>query len=196
MSETKTPENPELQEAIEDVKETLEAHDKALGETDDVKEGNCTKEDEAAEPANVLFRAISELTIQILADPVIDQSFAIIDKNLNALVAEDPKPSQELKATISKEIISTLINIIAVSMSHSAYNSLLLYDDLIKKELDNQFDHVGKHLNTTKADVEGLKALSQIFRRQISDINKKLDIEDITAQILTGENIQPESPKQ
>ena len=174
-----SPENKELKDSIEGLKELQDVHDKILEEVDDVVKGETTKEEEAAEPENLLFKQIYELAIRVLSDPSIDESFSIVADNLTKCF-EDPETD---KPAAVKTATSAIVNIVAMSLVSSAYNSILFYDGLLKKELDAQFDHMAHHVNMSKADIEGLKALTAIFRRQISDINKKLQIDDINDQI-------------
>ena len=156
--------NEHLKESINDIKDVQNKFDeilkKSVEDSEEYKEGKWTTEEEMEEPGNVLFKAISEMCIKILQDSTINESFDIIGKELGV------------------DATKALINVIAISMSHGSYNSILFYDDLLKKELHKQFDNVGDYVNKMKADLEGMKAVIKIHQNQLSEINNKLQISD------------------
>ena len=116
-----------------------------------------TKENKEDKLVPVLFKQISDTSIEILNSPEITVAFKLMEGE-----------------GISKKAISTLIQVIAISMSNAAYQSILFYDDLLKQELTRQFDNIGDHVNMTKADVEGIKAAIQVHTQKISDIDNVL----------------------
>jgi len=155
----------ELKKTVEDLRESKEKINaelkKAAESSEDVKSGVSTVDEELQEPSTILFNAITDMSVKILEDPVINQQFAVLAKE------------------ISNESVNALITTIAIAMTHSAYNSIAFYDGLLKEELDKQFKNIGHHVNLLKADVDGYSSVIKVMRTQIDDISKKLQVDAI-----------------
>ena len=63
--------NNPLNESIESIKRMQAKMEEAAGNTEDVKNGDATKEEEMQEPAYVLFNGIAETSIKILQSPTV-----------------------------------------------------------------------------------------------------------------------------
>ena len=150
--------NNPLEESINDIKNLQDAVKTYAENSDDVKSGKCTKEDELNEPGYILYQHIAESTINILQNPEIVNAF----KNISG--------------ELSEEVSKNLVTIMAVSMTQAAHHAVLFYDDLLKQELTKQFDEIAKYLNNTKADVEGSKSAISLLRKKISDIENAIKI--------------------
>lgn len=111
----------------------------------------------------VLFNQISETSIKILQTPAVEEGIIKIATNMN----------------MDEESVTSLINIIAISMTNASLQAILFYDDLLKNELTKQMDNVSYHINLGKADIEGIKAAVQVHQKQIGSINNTLKINDI-----------------
>lgn len=157
--------NEPMNESINEIKDLQEKFNLAIQtsaeNSEDVKNGICTANDEVNEPGNVLFNQIVENTVKILGDPEVKKAFVTIAKG------------------IGSETTKALLDIISITMSYSAFQAITFYDDLLKRELTKQFDNVGNHINISKADIEAHKSVLQMFKKQIGDINNKLQIDEI-----------------
>ena len=138
---------------------------KAAENSEDVKSGLSTPEEEMQEPGNVLFNAISEISIKILEDPAVSEQFIVLAKELSA------------------EAVKALINAMAIAMTYSAYHSIAFYDDLLKKELEKQFQNIGHHINLGKADMEGYESVIKVLKTKIGEISEKLQIIELKNKI-------------
>ena len=119
---------------------------------------DATPEDPFGELGLLLFKQITDTTIKIMETPEVEKSLTTIATEMN----------------MGEKSISSLINLIAIAMTNSAYQAIIFYDDLLKDELTKQFENVGNHINMGKADMEGFKAALQIHQKQIGEINKTL----------------------
>lgn len=78
-----------------------------------------------------------------------------------------------LKSEKDLENFTTIISSITIS---AVYNTILLYDDLLKDELQKQFDHVADHINLAKSDIEALKAVVQIHGKELTQMKSSSEI--------------------
>lgn len=143
----------------ENVKKSIDNIKKVQGEINNNPE--FSKEENKL--GNVLFNQITECSIEILKNPEINKAL----KNI------------ENEHDLKESSITSLINIIAIAMSESAYNAILFYDDLLKKELQRQIDHIGNHINTSKSDIEGMKSVLLIHQKRIEELKNNLIAKDI-----------------
>lgn len=157
---------PGLQKEVDNIKKGHasfeEKVDNLAKNSEDVKAGRCTEEDEKQEPELVLFRKITETTLEILQDPEMGACFKLMEnKGLNL------------------EIIQALVRMMAIAMSTSAFNAISFYDDLLKEELRKQFNHMGSHINAGKSENEVLRASINVVIAKMGEVTKKLQIEDL-----------------
>jgi len=122
----------------------------------DVKEGKCTVEDEKAEPSYYLSAAIADTCIDIM------QSKAVLEA------------SSELvnKLGCSPDAIKPLFSLLTLVTVNSAYNAIVLYDDLLKGELSKQFDNYGEKLNQVIGDTNAHTGAITVLRNEITKLKK------------------------
>ena len=125
------------------------------------QEDDSNQNDENNDPAYILYNAISNSAIETLKSDAVINTF----KKLSPVLGED----------VSKSIIEMF----AILLTQSAYQAVLFYDDLLKQELSMQFNHMGEHLNIAKADIEAHNGVLKVFRQQLGEIQKKLNIDKI-----------------
>lgn len=154
-----------LKKSIESLKRASDELVNIAKESDDVKSGKCTLEEELNEPAYVLFNQISESSVKILENEAINQ--AVI----------------ELSKQIGEDASIHLAELITIAMTNAAYYAVLSYDNLLKKELTKQFENVSHHINLSKSDIEGHAAVLTVFRKRLSDIEDRLKRGDINDMI-------------
>lgn len=102
-----------------------------------------------------------------------------IINNIERIVEIDniKDPIMKLTATMDHEQVKQIISLIQSFSVFMVYNSILLYDDLLKDEIQKQLDHIGKHINLSKSDIEALKAAIKIHTKDLSRINEYINIE-------------------
>jgi len=127
--------------------------------SDDVKEGVSTPEEELKEPGYIIYDAIVETVVNILSSDIVTKSFAKIAESL------------------PEDTTKTLVELLATCMSNSAHHAIMLYDGMLKQELTAQFNNYGNALNNCIATVNAQKGAIEVFRKQIGDLN--MEIEDL-----------------
>lgn len=150
--------------------------DEAVKEDPDVKDGRLDPTDAKNTVGNVLFNAITELSIKIMQDPEIINSFKFIDSKITDIVNGKGDNASGL------EICQRLVSMMAVCMSNSAYQAILFYDDLLKVELTKQFEAQAHHINLCKSDIEACKTVSEMLRIHSNKISDHLKIERIVGR--------------
>lgn len=143
-------------DSVNELKQCQEDMKKKAEESPDVKEGKCTLEEELQEPAYLLYNQIAESSIRILQLPEVVKTFsALSDK-------------------FGDDLAKSFVELLALTMTQSAHQAVLFYDDLLKAELTKQFDNVGEHLNDTRAIVEGHSGALSVFKTKLNEIQTKL----------------------
>ena len=150
--------NP-LDESIETIKNMQKVIEEQIENSDDVKEGINTKEEEMQEPQNLLFTKISESVILTLQNPDIINGFAVIHNS-----------------GFGKEATEVLINIIAITAATTAFNAMTFYDGLLKEELTKQFDHIANHINNSKSDIQGIMSACEVYKKKIGELENQLKL--------------------
>lgn len=153
-------EKNKLDEAVNDIEKLKETAEKAAENSEDVKEGKCTAEDEKNELGYILYQNIANTNIQILQHPEVSKAF----NNIADLTSE--------------EVSQNLVTLIAIVMTQSAYQAILFYDDMLKAELSKQFDNITNAINGLGADNVGIQSAITIFKQKIGNIEKSLKIEE------------------
>lgn len=166
-------ESNSLEDSVKDLKEYQESIKEAAESSEDVKNGKCTVDDELHEPAYVLFNNIAESSIRILQIPEVVNSF------------------KKLSETLGEDGSKTLVELLALTMTQSAHQAVLFYDDLLKSELTKQFDIYGNQLNQMMADIKGQSAAMSVFRKRLDTIEKDTKIKDFSQK----NNITPDPSK-
>ena len=154
--------NEHLKESVNDLREVQKTFEHTMREnaenSESVKEGRSTVEEEMNSLANVLFNGISETSIKILQDPEITKIFDIISKDLKI------------------DTVKALVNLLAVTMTYSAYNAINFYDDLLKVELKKNFENVVKRMNETTGTIVAHHEALEVFRKRLGEIENNTKI--------------------
>lgn len=150
---------PDLKDSVLEMETLRKNLKKAIENTEDVKNGDATPEEEQHEPQYILYNAIIESVIDILTS----------DAARNAFTTLAPK--------LGPDSTKSLIEILSICMAKSAHHALLLYDDLLKQELTRQFDHYGDVLNKSIAVVNSHDGALKVLRKTIGEL--KNDITDL-----------------
>ena len=154
-----------LNESIDDIKNFQKDMEEASGNTEDVKNGTATKEEEQQEPAYILYKGISESSIGIMQSPIIVNMFEAL--------------SEQLGEETTKKIVEAF----TIMMTTSAYNAVVFYDELLKKELTQQFDNVSKAFSNIGANVTAHTGVLEVFKKRLDEISKSLQIDEIKKDI-------------
>ncbi len=143
-----------LEESVEKIKEFQKKLEEAAANTKDVKEGKATKEEEQQEPGYILFQGITETSIKILQMPIVAET-------LNGL-------ADKLGDNTAKKLTEML----AIIMTNSAYCAINFYDELLKQELQKQFDNVGQYMSRISGDVHAHNSVLEIHQKRLDAIDK------------------------
>lgn len=155
--------NP-FQDNIDDMKKMQEAIRKAAESSEDVKNGDCTPEDEMAEPAVMLFGQILKSSIEMMNN----------EEVINAY--------NQVKDKIGEEASKIIFDVMITATTTAAYNAITFYDDLLKQEITKQFDNVGHHINLAKSSIEGHEAVLTVFGKRLTDLENKIKLENLSKE--------------
>lgn len=153
-----------LNSTVELLRDSQKKAAASAAESEDVKSGSSTVEEELQEPGYVLHNQIVENTISILQAPVMLEAFKVIG------------------ASIGDEVTSALVNVMVISMTNSAHQAILFYDELLKGELTKQFDNIGEHINMMKSEMDGQLSAMKVFRKELTEIEQKIQIDEFKKQ--------------
>lgn len=148
--------NP-MSDSIDGIAAFQERLKKATEETEDVKNGDATPEDEQQEPDYILFNAICDSSIEIMSKPIIVEFFSKISDKLG------------------EDLTHNMIEMMAIIMSNSAYAAVQFYDNLLKDELRKQFENIGNTFNLLGADVNAHTGVLEVYRSRLDEIEKRLN---------------------
>ncbi len=125
--------------------------------------GNEAPEDISEEPEfeNELFNAIIDTSINILKTEAVQEMF------------------DELKKELSPQCTGTLVKLLTVVMSQSAYHAIMFHDELLRMELIKQFDSLIHHINLNKQDIGEMKSHIQVANKKISMLHEHLQIAEM-----------------
>lgn len=157
MSQVKS--NDKFDKMIKDWENLNNGLNDAVKNTEDVKNGTSTEEEEKKEPAYILLHSIMEGTSQMLQMPQVVAVF------------------EQLSGKLGQDETLSLIQLLSILMTYSAHNAITLYDELLKNELQGQFDHISEHINYTKADVAAHTAVLEVHKKQLNELEKKLKLD-------------------
>ena len=148
------------EKAVDEINNFREAMRKATENSDDVKDGISTVEEEQQEPEFVLFDAIAESSINTLQmDAVVESMNKIADK-------------------LGDDLTSELCTIMAVLMSNSAFNAIMFYDDLLREQINEKFKEYDSIINDISAVTNGMNGAMEVFKKRIGDIQDKLGLDN------------------
>lgn len=152
-------ENP-MSESINDIEHLQEALKNVANESRDKK----TDDD----PSYKLYSAIVDSCANIMKDEKVLE-------RINQLI--EPLGSYTVK---------TLVPLLAVLMVNASYQAVLCYDDMLKKEIGDQFELYGHQLNMVKADVDAHGAVLKMFRGKISKLETNEKIKEFKEEFCKG----------
>lgn len=147
--------NP-MSDAIDGIEAFKDRLKKATEETEDVKNGDATPEEEQKEPDYILFNAIADNSIEIMKMPIMVDFFSKISTKLG------------------EDLTENLIEMLAIIVSNSSYAAVQFYDSLLKEELGAQFQNVGDAFNALGADVNAHTGALEVFKDRLTNIEKRL----------------------
>ena len=153
-----------LNDSVAELNDLKEKIEEAAHNTDDVKSGASTPEEEENEPEFILLKKITETSIEILQLPTIVEGF----KSISLLIGEDGA--------------KRVAEMIAVAMTHSATSAIMFYDEYLSAELEKQFSRYGDTLNETIAVVNGMNPAIEVLKTRIAELEKKIALKDISSE--------------
>lgn len=141
-------------------------NEKLLKQQQDLKEKAINKSEKNEESevnfSDVLFKGISDAMLSITKQDMFKNAF------------EQLVSSGVLK---SEDDIDALVSIISPTIIGTIFSSLVLYDNLLKDEINTQLDHLVEHINLSKSDIEAIKAVVQIHSKQLAEIQDRSTID-------------------
>ena len=162
--ETNNPFNDTIEKMNKNIDALDEETRKLDKERDDSNDESSDKESENTNPAYIIYKAISDSSIEMLQSKEVVDTFKVI---ANA-VGED----------VSKK----MVEMFAILLTQSAYSAVMFYDGLLSKVLESQFNHFAESINTNKADIEGHHSALKVFKKQLGEIQNKLNIENFQSE--------------
>lgn len=172
--------NPEIskptQEAINDIKNMKKAMHKASTQTEDVKNGNKTPEEEQADPGYILFDHISDVCIELLQLPDIINSMNDIASIITPSIGKEN----------ADKIMSDICTIMAVMTTHSSFRAIAFYDNEAAKSLNQQFNAYNDVIAKMGGIINGHSGVLEVFKQQIEECRQKLGLVNIKPE--TSEN--------
>lgn len=134
---------------------------KIAEQSDDVKNGTVSVEDELKEPGYVLYGQILKSTTDILRTP------------------DTKKLFDQLVTQFGEDTTASLMEFFAAAITQSSYNAVIFYNDLLKEELSKQFCLMGDTLNNCVADVKAHHGVLDAFGKRITAIEKRDKVDSI-----------------
>ena len=144
---------------IDILRKTQERLNESVENSEDVKSGTTTVDDEKKEPGYRIYNEIMETTINILQSDTMASTFGTIAEQLNP------------------EVTKALVTSISLAMTHSAYNAIILYDKMIKEELQKSFNTIGNGLNELSGTVNGHHGAIKVFKHRLEELERVVGIE-------------------
>ena len=143
--------NP-LQESIDSFENLQKTFDEVVENSQAVKDGKVSAEDVCKEPAYLLYKSINDTCINIIKDEKVADRFQTISGGLGV------------------DVTKALIELLTIIMTHSAYESICLYDELLKTEITKQFNVFGNNLNVLKSITDAHESVLKVFKEKLNKI--------------------------
>lgn len=83
-----------------------------------------------------------------------------------------------ISSKMGEEISISLMSLMVLTVTHSAYDAIAFYDNHISDILNEQFTQIIDHVNGQNAAIDGMQSAMQIYRKQLNDISSKIITED------------------
>ena len=144
---------------VKEVRQFQEHLNEAAENTSDVKEGRCTPEDEKNEPAFKLYNSIAETTIKTLQNDMVQKAMLVIGEKLGP------------------DLLQAFVEVLTISMTYSAHEAVICYDEMLKAELTREFNNLGEIVNKTRATVQAHVGVLQGHRNKIQALENKNHVE-------------------
>ena len=141
-------------DAIDLINKNKELVHEGMKNADEVKEGYVTEEEIENDPSLKLYDAISEASIEILQNPTVVNMF------------------NELENKAGPELTKSVIEAMVLSMTHSAHSAIVIYDELLKVELQKQFESYEETMIEMAAIVNAHSGVLEEFKTRIENLNK------------------------
>ena len=175
--------NQHIEKSINEMKDLkfdpAEVLEKMKADADNNPESDKSEDPEIDNVGLTFFNQIVETSVEIMGTKEVEDALVTLSTKLN----------------MDQKCVTSLINLISVCMTNSAYRAIIFYDELLKSELTKQFDNIGNHINLGKADIEGIKGAIQIHQKRIGSIENDLLINNLRkATTPDSDNIAP-NPK-
>jgi len=157
--------NNPFNDTIDSLKRTAKQVDEYTRKKDaEENETPINNEEKNTNPSFVLYDAIATSSISLLEDSEVVKTFKKIAEN------------------VGEDISKSLVELMAIVMTQSAYHAIIFYDKLLKKELDIQFNHIAENMNILKADTDGHHEVLKVFKKQLGDIQNKIKLENFQTE--------------
>lgn len=160
-----------IEQYIEQIKDMRNTVRKIAENAPEVKEGKITVEDELQEPAYVLYNNIIDSVVSYFEMPGIQTSWRVIADKIGADAA------------------GGIMSIMAVGISHCSYQAVLHHDEILKREIENQFELIIKRCNDNTADATACKGAISVLRADIEKITSRFKLEEAVGSNI---NIKPD----
>lgn len=158
----KDQQNNAFDQTIDELSNTLKNIEKQNKSNKSKKKDKSSEEEK--DPSMILFQSIIESTREMLKSETVLKAFGEISK------------------VIGTDTTKSLIEVMATLMTYSAHNALIIYDELLKSEMQVQFDHISDHINLAKADIAAHQAVIQIHKKSIEELKSAMDINKFTKE--------------
>ena len=163
--------NNPFEETINTIKENLKNVDEITRKQDEEESGsenknekNESKNEDNTNPAYILYNSIASNSIDLLQDPTVVNTF------------------KKLSESVGEDVSKSMVEMFAIMLTQSAHQALLLYDALLKKELDAQFMHFAKNINANRADINAHHSALTVFKKQLDEISSALKIKKFESE--------------
>lgn len=150
---------PNLNDTIDRVKSFTDSVHKAVEDMEKyaTTEAEKSEANEVKDSAAVkLYNAISDATIDILNQPSVKKIF------------------EEFGAKIGKDFSVRLIELLAITMSHSAVHTIITYDNLLKDDISKHDKQIYEALNMLLADDNAHYMAIKEIRNEIAEIRNDI----------------------
>jgi len=115
---------------------------------------------ENTNPSFILYDSIATSSISLLEDNAVVNTF------------------KKISESIGEETSKNLVELLVITMTQSAYNAIIFYDQLLKKELDTHFKAIANNMNILKADTDAHHEVLKVFKKQLGEIQNKSTLEE------------------
>jgi hypothetical protein len=88
----------------------------------------------------------------------------------------------ELGSSLGLTTVKTLVELIAVIMTQSSYQTILMYDNMLKKEISEQFSRYGNNLNILKSSTDAHESVLRVFKEKISKLESTNAVEKFSKE--------------